>query len=69
MKKKILTLGLFAAMMLGAAQIANATYSCSTFSYWCADGTGHTGLVCGENDDEKAAMRSLWGVILCGPLP
>jgi len=57
MKKKILTLGLFVALIFTAAKVAEA---CQTFVMTCPNGSHHYVVVCDELDFQ------IWSDLLCG---
>lgn len=66
MKKKLLTLGLFVAMLLGTFQIkvtnANEKVLCLNYhNYEC----GFTAMVCGSTFNQMQEMADEWDSILC----
>lgn len=67
MKKRILTFGLFVALLFGATSVnaQNAQRNCANFLIICEDGSSHIGLVCGSSLSEMLDQMDEWIDILC----
>ncbi|TVQ16965.1 MAG: hypothetical protein EA361_03280 [Bacteroidetes bacterium] len=66
MKKRILTLGLFVAMMLGANSVtATYTIECTNFEYICEGGHGFTGTACGGTFNQRLEDIEELAEMLC----
>ncbi|MFW5767127.1 MAG: hypothetical protein ACOCXO_02050 [Bacteroidota bacterium] len=64
MKKKILTLGLFVAMMVGFATQLGA--NCTTYVLTCgSDGSNHYVMICAANELEQEFQEDTWEELLC----
>ena len=69
MKKRILTLGLFVAMMLGMAKIMDAKppgVLCFTTTVECSDGSQHYAMNCAASYTEAKMQDQIWNDLLCG---
>jgi len=66
MKKKILTLGLFVALVVGFAGQLLGAAKCTTYVMTCgSDGSNHYVTICAANELEQEFQEDMWEELLC----